>query len=347
MKNAVKILEHLIDDSEKKYSIGKFKPHHRIFHNSEYGYKVEWWSRDHRKNRHPKVVPLEKHKAPANIETTSNSIRFWGWEWWNISWWVAQFFFWGSVVWTVNGILAVCPLQDTQLQNNLSGWTAFTGGLIFIFGGYAAFLEVINQGKTIKLGHSLSAQSNKKNKAGNNISYKMKPLTSREEIEFLRLKFTAVFANWKFWDSETSDWAWWLNSVQLLGALVFFTACITSIPGILPNNSFLQNSIYWLPQVVGAVFFIIASWMAMREVQLSLLSFPISKIGWQAGFWNLIGAVGFFLCGLFGLITNTPLLRNSPLNFWGASFSTLWGSIAFLLASYLMLIEILNRHKKS
>ncbi len=346
MSKAVKILEHLIDDCVEKCSIGRFKPHHKIFHSKKYGYKVEWWSRDHRKNRHPKIVPLDKHETPANVEAPTDAIRYWGWEWWNISWWVAQFFFWGSVVWTINGVLAVWPLSDTQLQTFLSGWTAFSGGLIFIFGGYTAFLEVINQSKTIKLGHSLSVLPKRNQKDDRRLFYYMKPLTGNREVTFLRMKFREIIGNWKFWGSETSDWGWWLNTVQLLGALVFFTACITSIPGILPDKYFLQNSIYWMPQVIGAIFFIIASWMAMREVQLGIFNFPVLKIGWQVGFWNLIGAVGFFLCGLFGLITNTPLLRNSALNFWGASFSTLWGSIAFLLASYLMLIEILNRHNK-
>jgi hypothetical protein len=347
MKKAAKKLEHFIDDCVEKRSIGRFKPHYRIFHSRKYGYKVEWWSRDHRKNRHPKVIPLEKHETPAHVKTSTGPLRLWGWEWWNISWWVAQFFFWGSVVWTINGVLAVWPLPNSLLQNSLSGWTAFTGGLIFIFGGYTAFLEVINQGKTIKLGHSLSTHSKQESKDDCKQCFYLKPLTGNKEIQFLRMKFKYIFDNWKFFGSEISDWGWWLNTVQLFGALVFFTACIASIPGILSDNCFLQNSIYWMPQIVGAVFFIVASWMAMREVQLGIFNFPILKIGWQVGFWNLVGAAGFFLCGLFGLITNTALLRNSPINFWGASFSTLWGSVAFLLASYLMLIEILNRHRRT
>ena len=347
MIKAVKILEHLIDDCVEKHSIGRFKPHHRIFHSKKYGYKVEWWSRDHRKNRHPKIVSLEDHETSAHVENSTDPIRFWGWEWWNISWWVAQFFFWGSVVWTVNGSLAMWPLPDVQLQNLLSGWTAFTGGLIFIFGGYAAFLEVINQHKKIQLGHLLKQHEIKTEKS--NLTKKihsMKPLTGKQELRLMKHKLRIVRANWKFYGYEKGDWGWWLNTAQLIGALVFFTACITSVPGVLPDNCFFQNSLYWMPQVVGAVFFIIASWMAMREVQLKLFSFPIFKIGWQVGLWNLVGAIGFFLCGLFGLITNTPGLRTSSINYWGASFSTFWGSIAFLVASYLMLIEILNRHKK-
>jgi hypothetical protein len=347
MIKTVKILEHLIDDCVEKHSISGFKPHHRIFHNNKYGYKFEWWSRDHRKNRHPKIIPLGKNETPIYIETSTDPIRLWGWEWWNISWWVAQFFFWGSVVWTVNGVLAVWPLPDARLQNYLSGWTAFTGGLVFIFGGYAAFLEVINQGKTIKLGHLLKLVEvkNKMLDLVKRIHY-LKALTGKQEKHLMKHKFRIIRLNWKLLGYEKNDWSWWLNIVQLFGALIFFTACAASIPGILPNNCFLQNSIYWMPQVIGAVFFIIASWMAMREVQLGIFRFPVLKIGWQVGFWNLVGAVGFFLCGLFGLITNTALLRSSPLNFWGASFSTLWGSVAFLIASYLMLIEILNRHKK-
>ena len=346
MIKVVKILEHLIDDCTEKYSIGQFKPNHRIFYSRKYGYRVEWWSRDNRKNRHPNVSTVEKYETIAHVETFIDNIRLWGWEWCNISWWVAQFFFWGSVIWTANGVLAVWPLADAQLQLALSGWTAFAGGLIFIFGGYAAFLEVVNQSKTIKLGHYLSIQSRRSCEDDRNLLPSIKPLTGNSEIRFLFLKFRTIFTKWRFFGSDISDWGWWLNAVQLFGALVFFVACVTAIPGILPNNHLLQNTIYWLPQIIGATFFIIASLMAMREVQLGLFSFPVLKIGWQVGVWNLIGAIGFFLSGLFGLILNTPLLCNSNLSFWGASFSTLWGSIAFLIASYLMLIEILNKHKK-
>ncbi len=341
MAKLVKIVEHFFDECIEKHSIGKFKPHHRIFHDHEHGYKVDWWSRDHRKNRHPKVIPLENHKNPAKVGELEYKVKFWGWEWWNLSWWVAQFFFWGSIVWTVNGTLAMWPLQNDELQNLLSGWTAFTGGLIFIFGGYAAFLEVLNQHKKIRLGHLLKVIEESEE-----IVHHMKPLTGKQEMSLIKHKLKEVRGNWKFYGYEKSDWGWWLNTVQLCGALVFFTACVTAVPGVIPTQVFIENSIYWMPQVVGAVFFIVASWMAMREVQLTLFSFPVGKIGWQAGLWNLVGAIGFFLCGLFGIICNSPQLIDSSLSYWGGAFSTFWGSLAFLLASYLMLVEILNRHKK-
>ena len=336
-----RILEHFIDDSIENDSIGRFKPHHRIFYNWKHGYAVEWWSRDHRKNRHPKVSPLKNHETPALVFVSRTETRLWGWEWWNISWWVVQFFFWGSVVWVVNGTLAMWPLENNRLQDTLSGWTAFTGGLIFIFGGYTAFLEVINQHKKIRLGHLLKVIE-----GPDKTVHHLKPLSVKQEISLLKHKVRIVRREWRFWGYIEKDWGWWLNTAQLIGAFVFFTACIASVPGILPDNVFLQNSIYWVPQIVGAVFFMIASWMAVREVQLTFFSFPVMKIGWQVGFWNLIGATGFFLCGFFGLVTNNPALINSQLHYWGASFSTFWGSIAFLLSSYLMLLEILNRHKK-
>jgi len=341
-------LEHVYDKISEEYKVKLFEPFSKVLYNHKYGYKIFWNSRDHRKGRHPTVQPIENHDTPAIIKPKIESIKLWGWEPWNISYWVAQLFFWGSVVWVLNGILAMCPLSNSFWQDQLSGWTAFLGGFIFILGGYTAFLEAINQRKTLKLGHIIVFKSSPASKNGPITLTKpttchLLPMTHEEETvhEYKRRKDSAT--TWLWFETEKSNWGWWLNTAQLIGALIFFTACVTAIPGVLPDTAISQNRFYWSPQILGALFFVISSWMAMREVQQGIFSFPLSKLGWNVGLWNLVGAIGFFLCGYFGLITQ-GVTNSEYLAYWGAAFSTFWGSIAFLLSSYLMLIEILNKH---
>jgi len=54
--------------------------------------------------------------------------------------------------------------------------------------------------------------------------------------------------------------------------------------------------------------------------------------------WNLIGSIGFLLCGAFGYSLNHGMDYQS-------SLSTFWGSWAFLIASSIMLWEVVFREK--
>ena len=54
------------------------------------------------------------------------------------------------------------------------------------------------------------------------------------------------------------------------------------------------------------------------------------------GFWNLIGALGFTLCGAFGYSSSSGLEYQSAL-------STFWGSWAFLIGSGCQIWEVIWR----
>lgn len=88
---------------------------------------------------------------------------------------------------------------------------------------------------------------------------------------------------------------------QLLGATIFWISGLTALPSI---NSALStpasNGIYWLPQVIGGTGFIISSLLFMVEVQEKWWRPAPGLLGWHVGFWNLVGAVGFTLCGALG-----------------------------------------------
>jgi hypothetical protein len=115
------------------------------------------------------------------------------------------------------------------------------------------------------------------------------------------------------------------------------------------NNIALTNGIFWVPQVIGGTGFIIArynlasfllirgSLLFMLETQGTWYNIRPFSLGWNCGFWNLVGSIGFTICGIFGIL---------DANAWAAyqsGLATFWGSWAFLLGSVCQWIEALNR----
>lgn len=120
--------------------------------------------------------------------------------------------------------------------------------------------------------------------------------------------------------------------------------CIFATPGVYPSESLTNyrvwDGVYWLLQVVGASFFIISAFMFMLEEQPRWYLPQPQRIGWHVGFWNLIGAIGFLLSGVFGMLA----VPQGTYQVGGTAASTFWGSYAFLIGSYLQLLEVLNKH---
>ena len=126
---------------------------------------------------------------------------------------------------------------------------------------------------------------------------------------------------------------------QFLGATVFWISGFTALPGI--NNKMSQgllDGIYWTPQIVGGSGFIISSALFMLETQQVWFKPAFGILGWHIGFWNLVGAFGFTLCGALG-----PAYANSGAGY-EASLATFWGSWAFLIGSTIQWYESLDKH---
>lgn len=269
---------------------------------------LEWNSRAHRKRRNPRLtMPM----APAR-----GHWEMWGWCPGNLSWWVPFLFTVGSLVWLVNGMLVVWPPQSAAVAAWAGALTALFGGFIFILGAYAAFFEVLNRPDYV---HARSTEK----------GIVVHPSHHPEQW----LHQPVVY---RWFGCEFSGWAWWLNALQLIGALVFFVACAAGV--LLPAHvSFRETVWFWSPQMAGGVFFFVSSLMAMREVQDSWWKPAFNRLGWNAAFFNAVGAVGFFLCAFFGAFAS-----GAEVLFWGSAVSTFWGSVAFLISSYLMMLEVLN-----
>jgi len=92
------------------------------------------------------------------------------------------------------------------------------------------------------------------------------------------------------------------------------------VPHISTTTNFPpSHRIYWTPQVVGGLGFVISGTLFMLETQKKWYLPAFNVLGWHIGAWNLIGGLGFTLSPIFGYYTES----------WGqyqASCSTFWGS---------------------
>jgi MFS family permease len=288
---------------------------HKINHEfDDKNIEIHLNSRSHRKKRsHPIFINgvLQKHRQ-SKLKLFTVQLA-------NLSWWVAFLFTIGSLVWLINGIYAMWPTSPAEVQTQISAWTAFMGGGIFIIGGIAAYLEVINRPSFIHL--RIPDNLKKKHFL---LHYSNHPFKHIEKFLVKRIQF------------ELKNWAWWLNFIQLIGATVFFLACVIGVLLSVIKDIPVYNW-FWLPQMIGSVCFFISSFMAMLEVQSKFYLPAWNKIGWWSALFNLIGAVGFFLCAFYG-----AYYQSQAFLYWGSNLSTFIGSIAFLISSYLMLIEVIN-----
>jgi tellurite resistance protein TehA-like permease len=114
------------------------------------------------------------------------------------------------------------------------------------------------------------------------------------------------------------------------------------IPGVIPGMPtgpvVITNVFYWTPQVIGGTGFIVASVLLCLEVQRAWYRPALLSLGWHVGFWNLVGALGFTLCGAFGYAAN-----NATWAEFQSTTSTFWGGWAFLIGSLAQLWEAVYR----
>lgn len=68
----------------------------------------------------------------------------------------------------------------------------------------------------------------------------------------------------------------------------------------------------------------------MLETQKKWYLPAMNTLGWHIGFWNLIGAIGFTLCGALGFGINAPGVE------YASTLATFIGSWAFLVSSMAM-----------
>ncbi|XAO22397.1 hypothetical protein I312_101167 [Cryptococcus bacillisporus CA1280] len=278
----------------------------------------------------------------------------------DVSFWLAVSFTLGSAIWVINGFLVWFPLLrpklDTDTFLRTSSATAFIGGTIFELGSYLMVVEALDRGREINFGtaigqllhhrrhtpHNATLNSSTLVNPSEERSYTASstPPNSKQDIKTGIVEGAKGFIWWgkPMWH----DMGYMAAIVQLFAATVFWVSTLTGLPGVIPGyasgggSTAIIDVFFWTPQVVGGTGFIVSSAILMIEVQKHWWLPNIIDIGWWVGFWNLIGAIGFTLCGALGYSSASGMVYESDL-------ATFWGSWAFLIGSAFQVTEVIWR----
>eukprot|EP00898_Chlorokybus_atmophyticus_P000135 jgi/Chlat1/1121/Chrsp111S00061 len=347
-----------------------FQPTHVLHEHDHHGIFALWTSRRHRKRRTAKYFGSPERSARQVRKPRSLfapfGYRLFGFAPSNLAWWTAMAFTLGlastrSISWTLNGVFAMWPLHSQNAETKWIAYTALPGGTLFLIGAYISFLEVLNPPDRVKervvvqdeeqgvalIMHERQAKDQKGSQMNGDGDART-GITSEAPVNGMKGGKVEVVMRkkrrfrWFGW--EPHNFAYVLNLLQLIGATIFeMPSAVTGVPGVLsgdyPPHHYVQwDLLYWLPQCIGAVFFIVNGYLTCVEVQGGWLKVKLKSLEWHIGFWNAFGGVGFFLSGLFGFFEYPA----ECCQHWGTAFSTFWGSIAFLISSYLLIPEALN-----
>lgn len=137
-----------------------WEPLRESYSDSSKGIRWNWNSRAGRKGIPPlpaSTHSLEEEKAagdrPESWTIKRQRIRWIGFDYFDISWWVAIIFTVGSIFWCVNAILFFCYFTNVSPAfTNTESATAFLGGLTFLVGGYLGWVESLNPTREVEFG---------------------------------------------------------------------------------------------------------------------------------------------------------------------------------------------------
>lgn len=340
------------------------------------GINYKWTSRNNRKGRHALAVDPNVAQHGHDLPPRSSSPRtilkgigrmFTQYPIWDVSYLVATVFTLGSVVWVINAFFDylpyVQPSTDFATETGYGGGiTAFIGATIFEFGSFLLMAEAINENRTGCFGWAVEQlEAGLREKGGSGIRLRPADCTHHhpnkrnlvgKPADQSSEKQAVVSANSS---NNSPSWVWWpgwhelrthyFHEIgflaclsQLFGATIFWISGFTALPGIYNVMSpGLIDGIYWTPQVVGGLGFVVSGTLFMIETQPKWYIPAPKVLGWHIGLWNLIGGVGFTLCPCFGYDTASWAEYQS-------SLSTFWGSWAFLIGSVIQWYESLDKH---
>ncbi|KAK5936646.1 hypothetical protein PMZ80_011111 [Knufia obscura] len=338
--------------------------------------KFLWRSRDNRKGRHPLLVDKDGAASistprptphPKEVMKTIGKM-FTYYPVWDISWLVAYIFTWGSIVWCINAFFSFLPYirSTSDFKGEVldaGGITAFIGAVMFFeLGSILLMLEVVNENRAGCFGWAIKTlieEDSSQDKLQVCVNPQACTHHHRNTKNLVGRSATAKDSN-TISDTKQEDssrtWQWFptlqalrshyihelgflASFAQFCGATIFSIAGFTALPGIINNMSQgLTDGIYWAPQVIGGCGFIISGTLYMLETQKNWYTPSFGLLGWHIAFWNLVGGVGFTLCGALGFAAGNHGAQ------YQAACSTFWGSFAFLIGSLLQLYESLQKH---
>ncbi|KAK5128794.1 hypothetical protein LTR85_000127 [Meristemomyces frigidus] len=159
---------------------------------------------------------------------------------------------------------------------------------------------------------------------------------------------SSTYLTWRWWPSwralrthHVYEIGFLACAIQLFGVTLYGVTGIVVLPGVLSSLAPWQElGAFWVPQIVAAACFLIASIMFTLETQEKWWKPEPAVLGWWIGVWSIVGSVGFELSAAFG----TASLYTGSWAEYQADLSSMWGSAAYLFGSFMQWYEALNKN---
>ena len=138
---------------------------------------------------------------------------------------------------------------------------------------------------------------------------------------------------WFGW--EPGEAGFWAATIQSIGTLCFNVSTLLAIWDVFGARG--EDLLVWAPDAYGSICFLVASWIAVREVCGGGRPWwTPRRHEWQVAWLNMLGSVAFGASAVAAyVVQDTGELRNAAL----ATSGTLVGAICFLAGAILLMPE--------
>lgn len=134
------------------------------------------------------------------------------------------------------------------------------------------------------------------------------------------------------WDPGSPGWL--SSSSQFIGTIAFNFNTFDAIP--VPEGWLLQNTVIWLPGMIGSVLFLVSAYLAFIETTHAHSARPRHEIAWWIVAINLVGCIAFMIASTIAYVPRGTdpawMVNGSNVNLW-------FGAFCFFTAAALSMIE--------
>lgn len=143
--------------------------------------------------------------------------------------------------------------------------------------------------------------------------------------------------SWFGW--KPGEIGWLSAAIQFAGTVLFN---VNTGDALLPGlNWFQQDLLIWVPDIIGSICFLVASWLAVLECCHGMAFWKIQGLAWWIVMINMLGSIAFGISGVCSVVLpRTQELLNPQ----GTNLSILVGALCFFFGAYLLLPEMKKQH---
>lgn len=131
------------------------------------------------------------------------------------------------------------------------------------------------------------------------------------------------------WEPQLIEWR--ATAVQFAGTLAFNVSTFFAMSDALSADAAVRLA--WRPDVYGSIAFLVASWLAYREVVQNWRGEPEHGGEWWITVLNLVGSVAFGISAIGAYVVPD---NGELLNAAAANGGTLIGALCFFVGAYLL-----------